>query len=132
MQKAGLVSLAVAVLVLAACGGGGSMSHKALQQEAQTVQSLAAEGGILAGDAARGRSTTVFTREHAGFLLAAATSSARKLRRAGNAGALAPLAARVRDDLDRLSHSGPDRAEQRRLAVDLARAAHEASRLGKS
>jgi hypothetical protein len=119
-------------VVVAACGGGGRLSHKALQQEAKTVQSLAAEGGILAESAARGHTTKIFVREQAGFLHKAAASSASKLARAGNGGALTPLAARVGNALDRLSRSGADSAEQRRLGADPTRAAHAAARLGKS
>jgi len=132
MSKASLAAVGCVALVLAACGGGGRLSQKALQQEAKTVQSLAAEGGILAGDAARGRATKIFVREQAGFLHKAAASSVQKLERAGNAGALSALAARVRDELDRLSRSGGDGAQQRRLGLELTRAAHAAARLGKS
>ncbi len=132
MSTARLFPLLALVLLLCACGGGGRLSQKALQQEAKTVQSLAAEGGILAGAAAQGRSTTVFMREHADFLRKAAASSAQKLAQAPNAGSLAQLAARVRDDLDRLSRSGSDGAQQQRLGTDLAQAAHDAQRLGTS
>src|SRR5690348_4599090 len=128
MSKAGATTLCALALVVASCGGGGRLSEKALQQEAKTVQSLAAEGGILAGDAARGRSTPIFTREQADVLRKAASSSAKKLALAGNGGALAPLAARVREDLDRLSHAASDKAEQERVAADLVRAAHDAAR----
>jgi hypothetical protein len=43
---------------------------------------------------------------------------------------LTALARRTAVDLDRLSHSGSDRATQRRLAHDLDRAAGTAERLG--
>jgi hypothetical protein len=118
------------VLLLAACGSGGALDAKALKQEATTVQSLAAEGAMLASDAAHGKSTKVFTREHAGFLVTGATSSATTLRQSGNAEPLATLAAHVRDDLGRLAHSGGDTASQRRLALTLARAARAAAKLG--
>jgi hypothetical protein len=132
VSRVGLFALVILALALAACGGGGQLSQKALHQEAKTVQSLAAEGGLLAGDAARGRTTKVFVREQAGFLHKAAASSAQKLARAGNGGALGMLAARVRDDLDRLSRSGADAAQQRRIGLELTRAAHAAAQLGKS
>lgn len=133
MSKAGgLVVLCLLCVGLAACGGGSRLSAKALQQEAKTVQSLAAEGGMIAESASRGRSTKVFVREQAAFLHKAASSSARKLAQAQNAGALGPLAARVRDELDRLSRSGADGRRQAQLGVDLTRDAHAAARLAKS
>ena len=120
------ISAALAgALLLAGCGG-----QSAVQQEAKNLQSLAAEGGLLAGDAARGRSTTTFTREHAGFLRAAAAASAKTLAQGPRP--LARVAARVRDDLARLARSGSDRAEQRRLSADLTRAAKAAAKLGQS
>jgi hypothetical protein len=120
------------VLLLAAgCGGKGSLGPKALQQEATGLQSLAAEGGILAGDAAGGRSTSAFLRVHAQYLAKAAQSSATTLAGGGPAAeTLAGLAKTVARDLDRLSHSGSDRTEQRGLASALARAATRAAKLG--
>ena len=129
MSQARIAALAAAALLLAGCGGG-TLGPKALKQEAATVQSLAAEGSFLAADAARGRSTTVFTHEHAHFLQRAASSSFRTLQASGNAGALTTLAALVRGELDTLAHSGSDAATQRRLSTDLRRAARLAATLG--
>jgi hypothetical protein len=122
------------VLLLAAgCGGKGTLGPKALQQEATGLQSLAAEGGILAGDAARGRSTSTFLRVHAQELTKAALSSTTTLVSGGPAARpLAGLASTVARDLDRLSRSGSDRAQQRSLASALARAAKRAAKLGQS
>jgi hypothetical protein len=104
-----------------------------LQQEATGLQSLAAEGGILAGDAARGRSTSVFLRVHVQYLTKAAQSSAATLAAGGSsARTLAELAKAVAHELDRLAHSGSDRLQQRQLAVALARAAARAAKLGQS
>src|SRR3989442_6055682 len=103
-----IIAALAAALLLAGCGG-----QSALQREAKNLQSLAAEGSLLAGDAARGRSTAVFTREHAGFLHAAAAATAKTLARGSRP--LARLAARVTDDLARLARSGSDGAEQKRL-----------------
>ena len=121
------------MLLLAGCGGQGALGKKALQQEATGLQSLAAEGDILASDAARGRSTPVFIRVHAGELAKAARASAVLLAkgRTRDARALGALAAAVGGRLDQLSHSGSNRAELRRLAAQLQRAAAEASKLGK-
>ena len=123
-----------ALLLLAACGGQGTLGKKALGQEAKGIQSLAAEGGLLAGDAARGRSTTVFTRVQARYLRDAARKSAGTLERGGTSKAqrLGHLADRVANDLERLSRSGSDRDLQRLLQHDLALALDATKRLDKS
>jgi hypothetical protein len=123
-----------ALLLLAACGGQGTLGKKALSQEAKGIQSLAAEGGLLAGDAARGRSTTVFTRVHARYLRDAARTSAGTLERGGTSKAqrLGRLADRVANDLERLSRSGSDRDLQRLLQHDLALALDATKRLDES
>jgi hypothetical protein len=125
-SRAGLAF--AAVLLLAGCGGS-SLSKKALQQEAKGLQALAAEGSMLAGDAARGRTTVVFTRIHSRYLRDSASSSATTLAAGKTAEArrLAALAVRLRDDLDRLSHAGSNEAEQRRLQHDLATIAAKSS-----
>jgi hypothetical protein len=75
----------------------------------------------------------VFLRVHADYLTKAAQSSATTLASGGpSARALARLAKSVASDLDRLSRSGSDRAQQRRLAAALARAATRAAKLGQS
>lgn len=114
-----LLALALAAVLLAGCGS------QTLEQQSKSLKALAAEGGLLAGNAARGRSTTVFTREHTGFLLKSARSSASALARQTSTKGrqLAQDAARVRDDLERLQRSGSDRAEQQRLQTDLERIA---------
>jgi hypothetical protein len=123
-----------ALLLLAACGGQGTLDKKALSQETKGIQSLAAEGGLLAGDAARGRSTTVFTRIHARYLRDAARTSAGTLRHGGTSKSrsLGRLAGRVANDLERLSRSGSDHDLQRLLQQDLALAADAAKRLDES
>ena len=123
-----------ALLLLVACGGQGTLGKKALSQEAKGIQSLAAEGSLLAGDAARGRSTTVFTRVHARFLRDAARKSAATLEHGGTSKAqrLGRVADRVGNDLERLSRSGSDRDLQRLLQNDLALAVDATKRLDKS
>ena len=128
------LAASAAALLLAGCGGQSSPDRKALSQEAKTLQALAAEGGLLAGNAARGRSTAVFTRVHAGYLHAAAQSSVSTLARGSTLPAhrLAALAGRISADLQRLSRSGSHRAVQRRLAQKLTTSAAAASKLGQS
>jgi Ser/Thr protein kinase RdoA (MazF antagonist) len=121
------------VLLLAGCGGQGAPSTHALQQETASLQSLAAEGSILASDAARGRSTSTFVRVHGTDLTKAAHASAATLAkgRTRDARTVASLATRLGDELDRLAHSGSDRTEQRRLAAQLKQDATRAERIGK-
>jgi hypothetical protein len=126
LRRAGL-AFAVALL-LAGCGGS-SLGKQALEQEAKGLHALAAEGSVLAGDASRGRSTVVFTRIHSRFLRASASTSATTLAagKTPEARRLAALAVRLRDDLDLLSRSGSDEAEQRTLQRDLATIAAKSS-----
>jgi hypothetical protein len=56
-----LVVLVGAVLVLAGCNGGTVDKH-ALKKDAESIASLATEGGLLAHEAAIGESTGPFTR----------------------------------------------------------------------
>jgi hypothetical protein len=73
----------------------------------------------------------VFLRVHARYLTKAAQSSTSTLAAGGpGATALAGLATTVARDLDRLARSGSDRSQQRRLAIELARAAARAGVLG--
>jgi hypothetical protein len=132
-RKAAL-SLAGAVALATAGCGGGALSGKALQQEATSLQALAAEGSLLAQGAARGDTTRPFLRVHAGYLQDAARSAAAALTKGQTARAhrLTALAGRMRDELGRLSHSGSDRAVQRRLADELSSLAQRAEQLGTS
>jgi len=118
----GRMALALAAALLLAGCGQSSLDKKALQQEAKGLNALAAEGSLLAGDASRGRSTVVFTRIHSRFLRDSARSSVTTLAAGKTAEArrLAALAVRLRDDLDRLSRSGSNAAEQQTLQHDLA------------
>jgi hypothetical protein len=118
----------VAALLLAGCGGS-SLGKQALQHEAKGLEALAAEGSVLAGDASRGRSTVVFTRIHSRYLRASARKSVTTLAagKTVEARRLAALAVRLRDDLDRLAHSGSNEAEQRTLQHDLATIAAKSS-----
>jgi hypothetical protein len=120
------------VLLLAGCGAQSTLSTKALQQEASSLQSLAAEGSLLASDAARGRSTAVFVRIHGAELAKTAQASATLLAKSAGSDArrLAALGVRITRELDRLAHSGSNRTQQQRLAAELNRAAAQAEKLG--
>lgn len=131
-----LACLALALL-LAGCGSGGELGPRSLARQSDAVQSLAAEGALLAQDGVDGNTTAIFTREHGGFLSKAATSTASSLAKATTKPALAPelrrlqtLSASVRDQLKELG--GASRAEKRDIARTLAQAADDAGRLSKN
>ena len=54
----------LAASLLAGCNGGTVDKH-ALTNDSSTLDSIACEGALLAGDVARGRTTTYFAREQA-------------------------------------------------------------------
>jgi len=57
--------LACVLVVLVAGCNGGTVDRHALTNDAATLNSIACEGALLAGDVARGRTTTYFAREQA-------------------------------------------------------------------
>jgi hypothetical protein len=57
--------LACALLVLVVGCNGGTVDRHALTNDSATLNSIACEGALLAGDVARGRTTTYFAREQA-------------------------------------------------------------------
>jgi hypothetical protein len=131
------VLVAVAALAAAGCGASGTLGAKSLTKRSEAVQSLAAEGALLAADSAAGRSTGVFRREHSAELGKAAATVERSLASARTTPALRPklhalhaIAARVRVALARLG--GASRAEQRALARRLDDAAKASEQLGQA
>jgi hypothetical protein len=130
-----LVVALLAVLLTAACGGQGTLDAKALEQQSKAVQSLAAEGALLAQDSAAGKSTGIFRREHSNELSAAASKTEASLASASTEPALEPklhaltaLAGKVGADLKRLASASE--AEQRALGRTLDKAAHQSERIG--
>jgi hypothetical protein len=130
-----LVLALVAVLLTAACGGQGTLGAKALGEQSKAVQSLAAEGALLAQDSAAGKSTGIYRREHSNELSTAASKAEASLASARTEPALEPklraltaLAGRVRADLERLASASE--AEQRALGKTLDAAAHQSERIG--
>jgi predicted outer membrane protein len=133
-----LGSLLMLPLAVAACGGG-PLDSKSFQKEAETIQSFAAEGALLAGDVARGRSLSPYVRVHAGELAKDAESVAEKLERAKATPAVRAklpkavrLARRVEAALTRLESAPSDRDGARRVASQLDEAAASASELASS
>lgn len=126
------------VLVAASCGGGGALSDKSLQTQAAAIQSLAAEGALVAGGAAEGRTTDVFVRVHSDDLLKEARKVQTKLASESAGGTLerkrqraVRLAGRVADGLEQLHRAPGDRALAARLKSLLEHDAENAKRLAK-
>jgi hypothetical protein len=115
-----------ALALLAGCGGAGTLDQKAFQKEAESIQSFAAEGALLAHDVADGRSTAPFTRVHASELHEQAAKLEETLSAANAEPALederaeaVELAGDVAASLDQLERSPGDaelaRGAQRKL-----------------
>jgi hypothetical protein len=129
-----LVLALVSVVLTAACGGQGTLGAKALGEQSKAVQSLAAEGALLAQDAAAGKSTRIYRREHSNELSAAASKAEASLESArtkpaleAKRRALTALAGKVRVDLERLASASED--EQRTLGKALGAAAQQSERI---
>jgi hypothetical protein len=123
------------VLILAACGGG-TLNAESFRKEAESVQSFAAEGALLARDIADGKSLSPYVRVHAGELAKDAETLARRLERAKGVPALraklpraSRLAARVAVALKKLEAEPGDRTGARRLQGELEDVAHSAEEL---
>jgi hypothetical protein len=104
--------------------------------EAEALQSLAAEGALVAGGVAEARTTGTYVRVHSEYLLEAARTLQSKLASESARGTLearrakaARLAGRVADDLARLNRAPHDRALAGRLTSQLLPIARQAERL---
>jgi hypothetical protein len=117
------------------CGSGGQPGAAALSQQSKALRSEAAEGALLAQDAASGRTTHIYTREHASDLYMAASHAEVMLKVANVEPALEPglrrlaiLASQISADLERLG--GASRDEDRALARELQAAAEASQKIG--
>ncbi len=135
MVLARLLLISVVLLVAAGCGGGGSVSQKDVQKQFEAIQSLAAEGALVADGAADGRTTDVFVRVHTGYLDKAARKVEGQLSSARASGAAerdrvraARLASSVAGELARLGEDPGDRVRARRIEQQLQRDASAAER----
>jgi hypothetical protein len=113
------IGLALGVLVLAACGGGGSLSKEELKKQYEAIHSFAAEGALVADGAADGRATETFVSVHSQYLSKAARKVESKLRSAKAPQSAVTLAGQVAEDLDRLHREPDDAALARRLRKQL-------------
>jgi hypothetical protein len=130
-----LVALTLLACLVVGCGGSSTLSASSLARRSEAVQSVAAEGALLAEDAAAGRSTRIFVREHSSELAKAASTTRSSLAAARTAPALDPQLARLRRTattvaalLDRLA--GASKAETRVIGQRLEAAAEQSERLG--
>jgi hypothetical protein len=131
-----LLSLGV-ILSLAGggCGRSGQLGASELSQQSKSLRSEAAEGALLAQDAASGRTTHIYTREHASDLYMAASQAEVTLKGAKTEPALEPglrrlavLAGQISADLERLG--GASRDDDRALARELEAAAEASQKIG--
>ena len=133
-----LAPFAIAVSLAAGCGGGGTLSHDSLRKEAESIQSVAAEGALLAHDSADGRTTTPFVSVHSEVLAESAGKVAQKLESAAVEPGLEQdraraerLATRIEEELDQLDEHPDDQVEARRVADELDQAAKAAEELAR-
>jgi hypothetical protein len=80
----------ILALVGGGCSSGGQLGAKALSQQSKSLQSEAAEGALLAQDAASGRTTRIYTREHSSDLYRAASQAEVTLKAAKTEPGLEP------------------------------------------
>ena len=132
----GRVLLALLLLLVPACGGSGELSAEQFKKQAESIQSFAAEGALLARDVADGKSTANFTRVHAGELAASAAKLEQTLTSAQPApdveselARAVELAERVAATLKELERSPGNAAAARRVQGELEVAAKQAEEL---
>jgi outer membrane biogenesis lipoprotein LolB len=128
----GRVLLTLVLLLLAACGGGAEPSAEELKKQAESIQSFAAEGALLARDVADGKSTVPFTRVHAEELAEKAAQLEKELAAASRLQVWvqgARLAGQVAAALEELEQAPGDAESARRVQRELEAAAKQAEKL---
>jgi hypothetical protein len=132
-----LAALGLLVLVLSGCNGGTVDKH-ALKRDAENVASLASEGGLLADDVSRGRSTKYFVRVHAKELSVKASNLENALAKrptspgiTSDVRKLSQLAGKVSRELERLHLHPTDRGVAVSLKKPLSDDADAADKLAK-
>jgi len=116
----------VAAMATLATGCGGPLQASELADSVGTLSSSAAEGRLLATDAAADRTKTTFVRAHARDLAETVDHEAEKLADtkaeadvAGRKAQAVRLASEIGDSLGQLQTSPADQATARRVAEDL-------------
>jgi len=125
------IGVTFALLAASACGGGGTLSKEELQKQFAGIQSLAAEGALVADGVADDRTTETFTSVHSLYLTEAARKVETNLRAAEAPAPAVNLAGQVADDLERLHEQPNDPALARRLREQLEQYAVEAEERAK-
>ena len=131
MPRLATIGLTLVLLAASGCGGGGSLSQDELQKQLEGIQSLAAEGSLVADGVADGRTTETFTSVHSLYLTEAARKVQTDLRSAQAPASAVNLARQVADDLERLHEEPDDPALARRLQEQLRQYAAEAEERAK-
>jgi hypothetical protein len=128
----------VVVVAGTSCGGGGTLSEKSFRIQAETIQSLAAESGLVAAGGAEGRTTDTFVSVHTTYLQKEARKVKEKLASASASGTLDEkraaaerLAGRVADELGELHRAPGDRTLAARLKAMFEEDADAAEKLAK-
>jgi hypothetical protein len=131
------ILVAFVLLALSGCGGG-ELTQSSLAKEIESIGSAAAEGGLLAHDAADGRSTHAFTAVHSQVLAEQAAKVEEKLSSAdappgleGRRRRADRLAVEVQSELERLHDHPADEELARAVAGRLDRASKDAEELAK-
>jgi len=129
--------VALLLLPLAGCNGG-TVDRHALKRDAESVASLATEGGLLANDVSKGRSTKYFVRVHAKELSRAASNLEDALAErptspgiTADVRKLSKLAGKVSGELEQLHLHPTDRNAAASLKQPLSDDADAADKLTK-
>ena len=137
LRRSPLLGALLAALVLAGCNGG-TVDEQALTKDAETIDSLATEGGLLAHEAAVGESTGPFTRVQSQTLGREASNLSDALgKRSTSPGietkvrSAAKLAGLVARQFELLHRHPTDRAVARSVQVALGPLADQADKLAK-
>jgi hypothetical protein len=137
MKLVAKIPVVLLVCVLAGCNGG-TVDRHALKRDAENVASLASEGGLLADDVSRGRSTTYFVRVHAKELSRKASNLEDALAErpttpgiTSDVRKLSKLAGKVSRELERLHLHPTDRGVAVSLKKPLSDDADAADKLAK-
>jgi len=138
VRRAAFISLLLAGLVVAGCRADGPLSKESFQKDTRSIQSLAAEGALVADGAADGTTTEYFVRVHSQYLEIAARKLETKLASARASGRLdddrakaVRLAGGVAAELGELHRAPGDRGLARRLTRRLGDEAEAAEKLAK-
>ena len=126
-----------AAALLAGCNGG-TVDQHALKQDSKTISSLATEGGLFAGQVARGESTGPYTRIQSDHLGRLAANLADALGRRKTSPGIEPkvrtagrLAAQVAEQFKALHDHPTDRAVARSVQQAFGPLADHADKLAK-